>query len=69
MGTQVLAVVCAWCNRVITTAPVGSSVTHTICSSCLDWTLSPDSRSSIEPGSERGHFVLPDRSSRLGDDQ
>jgi len=69
MGTLVLAVVCAWCNRVITTAPAGSPVTHTICSSCLDWTFSPERQPSIEPASESGHFTLPDRVYSFGDDQ
>ena len=60
MGTRVLAVVCAWCNRVITTAPAGSAVSHTICDSCLDWTFSAERATSIEPN-EFGQFRLPDR--------
>ena len=47
MATQMLAVVCAWCNRVVITAPDGAGVTHTICPSCVDWTLAhPTSRGS-----------------------
>ena len=34
-----LAVVCAWCNRVVTKAPPGAGVTHTICPPCVNWTL------------------------------
>ena len=60
MGQRLLVVVCAWCNRVISTAPVGSGVTHTICPSCLDFTFNP-----VENGVERtpdsGPFRLPDR--------
>src|SRR4051794_15178039 len=41
MGERLLVVVCAWCNRVISTAPAGAGVTHTICQSCLDITFSP----------------------------
>jgi hypothetical protein len=48
MGQRLLVVVCAWCNRVISTAPAGAGVTHTICASCLDLTFSP-----IENGEER----------------
>ena len=38
MAAEVLTVVCAWCQRVITAAPAGTRVTHTICQSCLDRT-------------------------------
>jgi hypothetical protein len=59
-GQRLLVVVCAWCNRVITTAPAGAGVSHTICQSCLDVTFSP-----VENGVERhgdgGAFRLPDR--------
>jgi hypothetical protein len=68
MGTRTLAVVCAWCNRVITTAPVGASVSHTICQECLDWTFSPERQPSVEPAGEFGHFQLPDRYFGFGDD-
>ena len=68
MATRVLAVVCAWCNRVITTAPVGSSVSHTICQSCLDWTFSPERSTSIEPDAA-GTFQLPDRYFGFGDER
>jgi hypothetical protein len=69
MSTQVLAVVCAWCNRIMTSAPAGSPVSHTICPSCLDWTFSPERKSSLEPGHEAGHFTLPDRIHGDGDDR
>ena len=67
MATRALAVVCAWCNRVITTAPAGASVSHTICESCLDWTFSPERQASIEP-SEFERYQLPDRYFGFGDD-
>jgi hypothetical protein len=66
MGERLLVVVCAWCNRVISTAPAGAGVTHTICQSCLDITFSP-----VENGMERhgdhGAFRLPDRYFGLDD--
>ena len=52
---QHLLVVCAWCNRVLSTAPAGAGVTHTICPSCLDLTIRP-----IENGVERAAERLPD---------
>ena len=35
MAAEVLKVVCAWCQRTVTAAPVGAHVTHTICPSCV----------------------------------
>jgi hypothetical protein len=55
MATQILKVVCAWCNRVVTMAPKGTAVTHTICPTCLDFTIARrsgiacDASSSMEP--------------------
>ena len=40
MGGQAFAVVCAWCNRKMTSAPAGATVSHTICPSCLEWSIS-----------------------------
>jgi hypothetical protein len=37
MATSPLAVVCAWCNQVVTPAPAGAPITHTICPSCMEW--------------------------------
>jgi hypothetical protein len=34
-----LAVVCAWCRKIITAAPSGSAITHTICPDCLEWAM------------------------------
>jgi hypothetical protein len=46
MAVQRLSVVCAWCNRLVTAAPAGAALTHTICPSCLDWAVAhPASRS------------------------
>jgi hypothetical protein len=39
MGAVAYAVVCAWCNRKMTAAPHGAPVTHTICPSCLEWSI------------------------------
>jgi len=39
MGARVFTVVCAWCNRTITAGATSTPVTHTICPSCIDWTL------------------------------
>ena len=38
-----MRVVCAWCRQVVSDAPNGTGVTHTICPSCLNRmvTLSP----------------------------
>jgi hypothetical protein len=60
MGQRLLVVVCAWCNRVISTAPAGAGVTHTICQSCLDVTLAPV-ENGVERHGQHGTFRLPDR--------
>jgi hypothetical protein len=39
MPGQVLTVVCAWCNEVITPAPAGAAITHSICPPCFAWAL------------------------------
>ena len=36
---ELLSVVCAWCKRIVTAAPAGTPVTHTICSACFDRTI------------------------------
>ena len=60
MGQHLLVVVCAWCNRVMSTAPAGAGVTHTICQSCLDLAFSPIENGAARPD-ESGEFRLPDR--------
>jgi hypothetical protein len=50
MASQVLSVVCAWCNRSVSTAPAGAGVTHTICPSCLDWAVA-------HPTAQPGHHL------------
>lgn len=60
MDQHLLAVVCAWCNRVTSTAPAGAGVTHTICQSCLDVTFDPV-ENGVERSAESGPFRLPDR--------
>ena len=55
MAGHLLAVVCAWCNRVVVKGPAGAEVTHTICPSCVDWTMThPDSRSEFEASDPDG---------------
>jgi hypothetical protein len=61
MGQRLLAVVCAWCNRVVSTAPAGADVTHTICASCLDYTFSPADNIGAGRPADNGPFRLPDR--------
>ena len=39
MAARTFTVVCAWCRRIVAAAPAGAGVTHTICESCFDWTL------------------------------
>ena len=46
MAGQGLSVICAWCNRVVNRAAAGAPVTHTICPSCVSWTMD---HPSIEP--------------------
>ena len=36
---EFLSVVCAWCKRIVTAAPEGTPVTHTICTACFDRTM------------------------------
>ena len=59
MGPRLLAVVCAWCNRVMSTAPAGSDVTHTICDSCLDYTMNAAENGA--GSTDDGPYRLPDR--------
>jgi hypothetical protein len=39
MAARTFTVVCAWCHRIVAVAPADRGVTHTICASCFDWTL------------------------------
>jgi len=43
MAARALTVVCAWCHRIVAVASVNEEVTHTICESCFDWTLTHES--------------------------
>jgi hypothetical protein len=47
MAANGLTVVCAWCERVVTAASNGAGITHTICPSCLDRTLTSGDGSSV----------------------
>ena len=60
MATQVLAVVCAWCNRVVAKAPAGAGVSHTICPACSDWSMThPTSRAGSGAASDLEELQLP----------
>jgi hypothetical protein len=62
MATQMLAVVCAWCNRVVIEAPAGAGVSHTICPSCTDWTMThPTSAAGFTGASDLEELQLPAR--------
>jgi hypothetical protein len=39
MAARSMTVVCAWCHCIVAIAPADDGVTHTICESCFDWTL------------------------------
>jgi hypothetical protein len=66
MSQRLLVVVCAWCNRVIATAPAGAEVTHTICASCLDVTFNP-CENGVERPAVNGPCRVPDHSYGLDD--
>jgi hypothetical protein len=69
MATPTLAVVCAWCNRVVTPAPAGAHVTHTICPSCMEWAFVH--RTTAMPPEKSGDSLPADyfgvKSSTVGD--
>ena len=49
MATRVLTVVCAWCKRVVTREPNATGITHTICPSCLDRTITHIDEGPLDP--------------------
>lgn len=58
VAAPVLKVVCAWCNRIVTAAPRGAPVSHTICQRCLDWAIvHPTVRSGFN--ADGSHVILP----------
>jgi hypothetical protein len=57
MAADALMIVCAWCHRVIKAAPRGASVTHTICPSCLEWTMTHPS--AVIEGDQTPAFEQP----------
>jgi hypothetical protein len=59
MATQALTIVCAWCNRVITAAPSGTPVTHTICPTCVEWALAHPTLGDIESPADSHHAHPP----------
>ena len=50
MAAQLLVIVCAWCNRVMATAPSGTPITHTICPACLEWAITHPSHVPLPAG-------------------
>ena len=49
MATRVLTVVCAWCKRMVTAEPNATGITHTICPSCLDRTITHIDEGPVDP--------------------
>jgi len=49
MGKHALTVICAWCRRVVTAAPNATGITHTICPSCLDRTITHSEGGPVDP--------------------
>jgi hypothetical protein len=45
MTTRSFTVICAWCHRIVRVAAADEDITHTICESCFDWTLTHPSAS------------------------
>jgi len=39
MAARVLRVVCAWCKETLTATATDAPVTHSICPSCLEWSI------------------------------
>jgi hypothetical protein len=39
MAARIAVVVCAWCNQTMSETSTALPVTHTICPSCLDWSV------------------------------
>lgn len=59
MAERSLKVVCAWCNRVVIMAPMGTPVTHTICPTCLDFTFEHRSGAARDGSSSVDRFRVP----------
>ena len=59
MAEYSLKVVCAWCNRVVIMAPMGTPVTHTICPTCLDFTIAHRSGTAHDASVSVEHVHLP----------
>jgi hypothetical protein len=59
MAEHSLKVVCAWCNRVVIAAPMGTPVTHTICPVCLDFTIARRSGTAHDASVSVDHVRLP----------
>jgi hypothetical protein len=58
MSENAFAVVCAWCHQVIIAAPPSNPVSHTICPSCLDWTLTHEDMNIAVAASDPDHSEL-----------
>ena len=51
MAPEKLTVVCAWCKQVVTPAPDGTEITHTICPPCLERTMIKSGDALVDPAS------------------
>ena len=49
MATEGLTVVCAWCQQVVKAAPNATGITHTICPSCVDRTITHSADGQTDP--------------------
>jgi len=61
MAARRYTVVCAWCQRIVATASGGDGVTHTICESCFDWTLTHPSAAVVGAGADAIEFPPRER--------
>lgn len=66
MAAQTSAVVCIWCNRTISAAPAGAPVSHTICSTCVDGTLTHQGLAFDGTSCDVEYFELPPRPDNPG---
>jgi hypothetical protein len=57
MRVETFTVVCAWCHRVVKRATADALVSHTICPTCLEWTLTHSGSDAV-----RGTATINDRS-------
>jgi hypothetical protein len=61
MRIETFTIICAWCHCVVKTAATDALVSHTICPTCLEWTLT-NSASDADRGPylAKNHVSVPD---------